>query len=577
MDTRARLSLAALLCLLPLVPLSLRLSWLQIVRHERFLQRAAAETGGQDLEIIPRGIIVDRRGRVLAQSQPVWSAFLDLPAEPEAARKAVRGAAAMLGLEPEGLLAQAKPGRRFLWLKRKLTAQESAKVRAGRLATVGLAPEEARVYPNGDLGRSLFGAVDSDGNGTAGLELTFNSKLRGRSRKIRLVRDGSGRTMPADPVSEEGEAPAELRLTLDRSAQYFAEVELREAVLRHKAKKGIVLVQEPRSGDLLAAAVYPPDPRRNAALQDVFEPGSTFKIVAAAAVLEGGIFAPTDTLDCEGGRWALTPSVTLKDHEPEGVITLAEVIERSSNIGTAKLALRVGAKNFHRHCRTFGFGYKTGLPLPGESAGLLPAHSALNPVRLANAGFGQGVAVTAIQLISAFSALANGGSLMEPRLILAVGGEPAPGPVRLRRVASEKTVAQLGSILEGVVLRGTGQSARLAGYRAAGKTGTAQKIDPATGRYSASDYLSSFIGYAPLPDPRFTILVAIDSPRVGYYGSEVAAPVFAKLARSLLALGAVPPDQPLALRVASGPNASRLVGAPASGPAPLGPSPSRKP
>ncbi|MEK9146297.1 MAG: penicillin-binding protein 2, partial [Elusimicrobiota bacterium] len=411
----------------------------------------------------------------------------------------------------------------------------------------------------------------------AGLELTFNSKLRGRSRKIRLTRDGSGRTMPADPVSEEEEAPAELRLTLDRSAQYFAEAELREAVLRHKAKKGIVLVQEPRSGDLLAAAVYPPDPTRNAALQDVFEPGSTFKIVAAAAVLEKGIFAPTDTVDCEGGRWALTPSVLLKDHEPEGVITLAEIIERSSNIGTAKLALRLGPKDFHRHCRTFGFGYKTGLPLPGESAGLLPALSALNTVRLANAGFGQGVAVTAIQLISAFSALANGGSLMEPRLILAVAGEPAPGPVKLRRVASEKTVSQLGSILEGVVLRGTGQSARLAGYRAAGKTGTAQKIDPATGRYSASDYLSSFIGYAPLPDPRFTILVAIDSPRVGYYGSEVAAPVFAKLARSLLALGAVPPDQPLALRVASGPNASRLVGAPASGPAPLGPSPSRKP
>ena len=166
---------------------------------------------------------------------------------------------------------------------------------------------------------------------------------------------------------------------------------------------------------------------------------------------------------------------------------------------------------------------------------------------------------------------------MEPRLILAVAGEPAPGPVKLRRVASEKTVSQLGSILEGVVLRGTGQSARLAGYRAAGKTGTAQKIDPATGRYSASDYLSSFIGYTPLPDPRFTILVAIDSPRVGYYGSEVAAPVFAKLARSLLALEAVPPDQPLALRVSRGPNASRLVAAPASVPAPAGSGPPGKP
>ncbi|MFA6028749.1 MAG: penicillin-binding protein 2 [Elusimicrobiota bacterium] len=557
METRSRLAVVRTLCILALLPLALRLAWLQVVRHQQLELKAADETLGSELILVPRGRILDREGRVLAESVPVSSSFCDFTGVEEPAR-ALRAAAKAAGVDAGPLLGKLRPGRRFLWLKRKMLPEEAARLRAFRLPWVGFVADEQRVYPNGEMLRAVIGSVDLDEKGLSGLELAYDRELSGRSYRVRTTKDRAGNAIVQEGPPDTARAP-DLRLSIDRSVQHFAESAVREAVVARRAKRGTVVVQDPRTGDLLALASWPPDALKNHAVQDVYEPGSTFKLVALAAALDKGLFRPDDIVDCEGGRWEVAKGVTIKDHEPETRITLSQVLERSSNIGTAKVTLRVGAGSFHRFCRLFGFGYKTGLPLPGESAGLLPEPKEFTPVRLANAGFGQGVAVTPLQLAGAYSAIANDGELLAPRLLLALGEREAPGPVRLRQVASPEAVAAVRDMLEGVVLRGTGQSAQVPGFRTAGKTGTAQKIDPATGRYSPNDYVSSFIGYLPARDPKLTVLVVIDSPRVGYYGSEVAGPVFSRVAREVLAHRGIPPDVSLPLRIPSGPNAWRTA------------------
>jgi cell division protein FtsI (penicillin-binding protein 3) len=555
-QTRSRITLLTLLGLLPLPAIGFRLLWLQVVRHAQLETRALGETSGHELIVVPRGRILDREGRVLAESLSVASSYLDLTGSADPA-SAVRKACRIVNQDPRPLLERLRPGRKFLWLKRKMSLEETARLKAAHLPFVGLVADEQRVYPNGELLTSVLGATDLDEKGLSGIELAYDKEISGRSYRVRLQRDGAGNVLMQEAPPDLS-PPPDLHLSIDRSAQHFAETALREAVISRRAKQGILIVQDPRTGDLLALASYPSDPLKNPALQEVYEPGSTFKVVALAAAMEKGIFKPEDIINCEGGRWEVAHGVTIKDHEPEASITLQQVLERSSNIGTAKITLRLGASSFHRACRLLGFGYKTGVPLPGESSGLLPEISQFTPVRLANAGFGQGVAVTALQLTAAYSALARG-ELLEPRLVLAVGDGPRPGPARIRKVFSAKTLERLREMLEGVVVRGTGATAIVPGFRVAGKTGTAQKIDPAAGRYSPSDYISSFIGFVPANDPQLTLLVAIDSPRVGYYGSEVAGPVFSRVAREILAQRGIAPDQPLPLRIPSGPNASRLA------------------
>lgn len=548
MTSHDRLRLCGWLCLAPVLPLAGRLLWLQLVRHDAFEARVDRSVERQDLEIVPRGRILDRTGRPLARSLPAWSAFLDLKALGEAPGgrdAALERIARALGMERAELKRLAETKRRTVWLKRKMTPEEAKKVRDLGLPSVGLQADELRSYPNGALARPVLGDVNLDGRGAAGLELAFDKQITGRAVAVRLRRDGAGRALSRE--TGESEAAPDLTLTLDRTVQYFAEAALDEALAARKAAAGTVIVQDPATGDILAMAVRPSDPLRNTAVQDVYEPGSTFKAVVAAAVLENGLLKPGDTVDCENGRWQLTPSVVIKDHDKQGRIPLTEIIRHSSNVGTGKLGLRLGSKEFFRFARLFGFGYRTGVPLPGESPGLL-SDGKVDDVRLANAAFGQGVAVTALQLSAAYAALANGGTLHEPRLVLSVGGEPAKPPVVVRRIASPAAVASLRAMFADVVEKGTGVSAAVPGYSAAGKTGTAQKIDPATRKYSSTDYVASFAGWAPAENPRWSILVVVDSPRVGYYAAEVAAPVFSRIARELLALNAVPPERPLAVR-----------------------------
>ncbi|MFH2202193.1 MAG: penicillin-binding protein 2 [Elusimicrobiota bacterium] len=552
MQTLARLRLCLLLCAFPLLPISIRLVHLQILQHKDMSSRVRSSTARHLIEIIPRGRILDREGRVLAQSLPAWSCFIDLKAFSESTEKAgprIARLAQALGMDAGRIAAKMKSTRRTVWLKRKLSYDESARLKALKMRSLGIVADEKRFYPNEDLARSLLGAVSADGRGSAGLEFAFDRKLSGRAMRWQLTRDGSGRAILDEPEQQQVRPP-DLRLTIDRNLQFIAEAALAETVQQYKAKSGSVLIQDPRNGEILAMAVYPSDPYHNSAVQDIYEPGSTYKVVTAAAAVESGEVQKDERIDCENGKWQLTEEIRIKDHEKLGRLTLREIIQYSSNIGSAKIGLRLGSVRMDRYSRLFGFGYKTGIPLPAENKGLMMPAKRANQVRLANVSFGQGVAVTPLQLVTAYSAIANGGTLLEPQIIHS--GEAARGNVVVRRVVKTETARALQAMLEGVVESGTGVSAQIPGYRIAGKTGTAQKVDPKTKLYSETDYVSSFAGYVPAEDPRYTLLVVIDSPQKEHYGSIVAAPLFKKIVRSILALHGIEPVRPLPLRLSVG-------------------------
>jgi cell division protein FtsI (penicillin-binding protein 3) len=537
MDLGFRLTVAASVSLLPVIPLGLRLADLQVLRHGALETRAADEFERVAEEAAPRADLLDREGRVLARSVPTWSCFVDKAMVKDAPAFAAK-LAPVLGLPAAEIARKASSAGRFAWLKTDLDAAQADALRAARVEGVGLTPVQRRVYPNGDLARGVLGLVGTESRGLAGLELSLEKRLRGAPRRLELMRDGAGRSIYKS-VEEDGMTPEPVRLTLDRNVQYLAEEALRDGGTRGAFKSGVVAVQDPRDGEILAMASWPPTPLNNPLVQDAYEPGSTFKIVAALAAIDGDVVKPDETFFGEHGRWEVVPGVTITDHEGEGDMTLAQILEHSSNIGISKVVDRVGASRFYKMCRLLGFGVKTGSPLPGETAGEVKPVPELTKVGLATASYGYGVQVSPLQVLGAYSAIANGGTLWEPKLVL--DGRP---PVKVRRIASEASVRQLQDILEGVADHGTATNAKISGYRVAGKTGTARRIDPATRKYSTTAYNASFVGYLPASAPRWSVLVVINEPRGSYYGAQAAAPIFASLGRRLLALEGLPPDQP---------------------------------
>lgn len=537
MDLGLRLTIAASLSMAPIVPLGARLAYLQVLRRDALSTRASGEFSRVAQEAAPRADLLDRNGRVLARSIPSWSCFVDkaMVKDPAAFGHKL---SPLLGLPASEIARKTRAANRFAWLKTKMSQEEYQRLVESKVEGVGLVPALERVYPNGDLARGVLGLVGAEGKGLAGIELSQEKRLAGRARRLEVIRDGHGRTIYKN-VADAGDEPEPLKLTIDRTAQYLAEEALREGGEKGQFREGAVAIQDPRTGEILAMAAWPPTPLRNPFVQDAFEPGSTFKVVAALAAVDSDLVKPGETFSGEGGKWQVAPGVTITDHEPEGSMTLAQIMERSSNIGIAKVVDRVGAARFYRLSRALGFGAKTGAPLPGESAGELKPLSDLTKVGLAASSYGYGLAVSPLQMLGAYSAIANGGTLYEPKLI--DDGKP---PVKVRRVASERAVREIGRMLEGVVERGTAASARVPGYRAAGKTGTARKIDPLTRKYSTSSYTASFAGYLPASNPRWTILVILHEPKGAYYGGLVAAPIFSRVGARLLALEGVAPDRP---------------------------------
>ena len=537
MDLGLRLTVAASLTLSPLLPLGVRLAYLQVLRHDNLSTRASGEFARTAKEAAPRADMLDRQGRVLARSIPSWSCFVDkaMVKDPDAFGARL---APLLEVPAAEIARKTRAAHRFAWLKTKMSLEDFQKLSNARVEGLGLVPAQERVYPNGTLARGVLGLVGAEGKGLAGLELSQDKRLTGRARRLEVIRDGHGRTIYKS-VADAGDEPDPLTLTIDRTAQYLAEEALREGGEKGQFKEGIIAIQDPRNGEILAMAAWPPNPLRNPLVQDAFEPGSTFKVVTALAAVDDHIVRPDELFGGEGGKFQLTPGVTITDHEPEKDMTLTQIMERSSNIGIAKVVDRVGPARFYRQARAIGFGAKTGAPLPGESAGELKPLSDLTKVGLAVSSYGYGLTVSPLQMLGAYSAIANGGTLWEPKLI--ADGKP---PVKVRRIASERAVREISAMLEGVVERGTAGSARIPGYRAAGKTGTARKIDPATRKYSSTAYTASFAGYLPASSPRWTILVVLHEPKGAYYGGLVAAPLFSRLGSRLLTLEGVTPDHP---------------------------------
>ncbi len=404
----------------------------------------------------------------------------------------------------------------------------------------------------------LLGYVGNEGRGLSGLEQMFDGWLTDPRPARRSLRDGKGAGVSlASASTEEGEG-SWLRLTLDRTLQYMAERELEWGLKRSRAKAGLILVQDPWTGEILAVASGPraldgeDAPSHPADLsipfvQWVFEPGSTFKIVAAAAALEEKMVRAEETFDCENGDWAYA-DIRIHDHTKENVLTFAQVMERSSNIGFAKVSLRLGKEKFYKYVRAFGFGSLTGSEIPGESAGLVRPLWRWSGVTLPVMSFGQEVGVTALQLAGAYSAVANGGTLLEPRLLKEArnsSGETRSWPPStvVRRVMSPGTSETLKKMLQGVVTRGTGHDALLEGWTVAGKTGTAQKVDPKTGRYSPDRFIASFCGFVPAERPRLTIVVVYDEPQGVSWGGYNAGPVFRNVAWHAMTYLGVPSDR----------------------------------
>ncbi len=532
-----------------------RLWQLQVVDHERYDGRAR----DQQLEEIqlesPRGTIYDARGRELAVSVTVDSAFAVPGAIGDPGGFAAR-LSGVPGVDVERIARAAARRSKFAWVSRKLDPPVARALRERGVPGVHFLEESKRYYPMRRLAGPVLGFVGVDNYGLGGLEARWEETLSGDRIDRTLLKDARMGTLQAPGLSfRDAEPGGDLHLTIDAVIQHLAERELSRAVERHRARAGTVVVLDPRSGAVLAMASEPgfdpnrfedaPEGRwRNRAVMDAYEPGSTFKMVTAAAALESNRVDPSDPIDCEMGSIEVD-GVTIRDHKPFGLLTFREVIARSSNVGAIKLGRRVGARELEGTIRAFGFGRPTGVDLPGESAGVLRP---LEGRDWAYASFGQGLAVTPLQLASAFAAVANGGHFYRPYVVARVVRDGVledlhPQPTLLGRPIGAATARSLERLLEAVVEEGTGKRAAIDGYRVAGKTGTAEKI--VNGAYSSELHVASFVGFAPAREPALVALVAIDEPRGLFHGGEVAAPVFAAIVGPALLYLGVPAERAL--------------------------------
>ena len=530
-----------------------RLYYLQIIQYISLLSRAQKQQQ-HTVRLAPeRGTIFDRQMQPLAMTRAAESIFA-APAEILNRGMVANLLAAILGLDSEQLLGRFNTHRSFCFVKRMVSDQEAERVRGLNLKGIYLYKEPQRIYPKRVLAAGVLGYVGTDDNGLAGLEYAMDGDVKGSPGVVMLVNDARLRAFRS---SERAGLPGKnVVLALDENIELFAEKALAETVEKWHAAGGVIIVQNPNTGEILAMASAPgfdpsqanqaaPPAPLNRAIAWVYEPGSTFKLVTLTAALEEKLTNPDEVVDCQMGSIVLAGHV-IHDHKRFGALSVRDVLVHSSDVGAIKLGLRLGQERLYRYMRAFGFGEQTEIELPGEECGLLKPPSRWSGLSIGEMSMGQEVSVTPLQLITAYSAIANGGIRFQPRIVREVfrGGVHDPvRPAAGRRVVSEWTAQTMREMLAAVVEEGTGRPARLNGYSAAGKTGTAQKIDP-SGAYSHSHYVSSFVGFAPAQKPQLTILVSIDSPVGAIYGADVAAPAFKSVAEETLAYLNVPQDRP---------------------------------
>ena len=511
------------------------------------------------IEIAPeRGAILDRNLKEFATNLKVPSIYAIPRLIPTREREALcNKLSGILDLKRPFLKERLGRDKAFVWLKRRTSVREADAIRKLKSPNLGITYEPKRFYPHAEMLSNVIGFCNVDSIGQEGLELLYNQKLVGRTGYRYTKRDALGREVMA---LEEKLIPAvngaRLILTLDQYIQYLTEQALDDAFKKHHAESAIAVVMNPKTGEILAMASRPTfNPnridkseiahRRNRSITDIFEPGSVFKIVTATAALNEGKVALDDAFDCESGEWHARPSRVIHDVHPYGRLSFSEVLIKSSNIGTVKIAMKLGEEPLYRYIKKFGFGDKTGIDFPGEVSGILRSPDKWSKFSITSIPFGQEVAATAIQMIRVIAVIANGGRVVRPYLLKEI--QDADGVTILRNdpVVSEpiirsETAAAMNTILERVITEGTGDRAKIDGVRVAGKTGTSQKLDP-NGGYSHRHFVGSFIGYAPAEDPVLAMIVSINDPRPYYYGGTVAAPVFKEvIERSLIYLGYVP-------------------------------------
>ena len=547
---RVRIIMVSCLFAFGFLAVAARSFYLQVVQHDQ-LVKLAERQHHRTIPITPaRGGIFDRTGAPLAVSLEMDSLY----AEPKRINDPAGTAAALapiIQIPRQELQRKLDSEKGFAWLARQLPPETAVKIKQMKLPGIGFVKENKRFYPNFEMASHVLGFTGMDPGGLEGLERRYDATILGKTGYLLTERDALGRDVSVRSAVVQDAAPGKnLYLTLDKNIQYFTEKELAKAVEGSRAKSGMALVMDPWTGKVLAMANYPTfNPNsfrqyptlnlRNRCVSDNFEPGSTFKVFLLSAAIEEKIVTPRDGINCENGRYSFGGRIIRDDH-PHGRVSVAEVLKYSSNIGSAKIGLKLGDDRLHRYLKAFGFGDKSGVDLPGEASGGLRPVSRWYGTDIATISFGQGVSTTALQLVAATSAVANGGLLMKPYLVERVTDSTGLElqrfePQTVRRVISTQTAATISQMMEGVTQKGgTATNAAIEGFRVAGKIGTAQKVDPITKGYSATKRTASFIGFVPAEKPLLTILVVIDEPATSPYGGVVAAPAFREIAFNTL-------------------------------------------
>jgi len=581
---RSRFWIVCLFFLLWALVIACRLFWLQIVRHKEFVERAQKQQS-RTFEVAPRrGILYDRNLHELAMTVQSDS-FYAVTSEIDDKQTAAHALAAIVHTDPddaqtteEQIAARLTSGHGFAWVARRVTPEVSSKVKALSLKGIYSQKEFQRFYPDNEIAAQMLGYVGVDDNGLGGLEEKFDAQLHGVPGRMYTAMDARRKVLGS---SEREPLPGQnLVLTIDENIQFLAERALDHAMQKTQAANGTLVIQDVHTGQILALAVRPtfnpnqfrhttPELLRDHAVSDVYEPGSTFKLVTYSSAIDQQVARPDDMIDCQGGKITLAGRV-IHDNQGEhfGVIPVHKALEESSDVAAVKLALKVGPDRFYQFVRDFGFGARSGIELPGETRGLLRPVNRWSGSSIGSIAIGQEIAVTPVQLVSMVSTIANGGVYLPPRVLMpgqvdhtsngippAVpqappqaspfkpGGDlPNPLPAGARRVISTLAAAEMRKMMEGVVLFGTGKEAMLNGYSSGGKTGTAQKIDPATHTYSKTMHIASFAGIAPVNNPVIAVAVVLDNPKGAYYGASVSAPVFAEVAQQVLEYLGVPHD-----------------------------------
>lgn len=564
----SRLYLLGSILLLWFVAICGRLVYLQIFSYGKFVKQA----GHQQQRAIPlaakRGIIYDRAGRELAMSVMVDSAFA-VPSEVKDLPTAISLITRITGDDYNVVLADCRAHKTFCWVARKGDDQTIQRISSLRLQGIHLQKEPKRFYPARDLAAQVLGSVGMEDTGQSGIEHEYDDQLRGRAGKMFISVDA--RKQWFSDVETQPDPGDNVVLTIDKNIQYIAEKELEQAIHDTQAIAGTVIVENPHTGEILALANRPtfnPNNRKQitpGALTDravsyVYEPGSAFKVVTLSAALEEKLTTPDELIDCQMGSIVYN-RMRIRDSKAHGILPVWGVLAESSNVGTIKIALRLGEERYYKYIRAFGLGQQTGIELPGETRGITKPPSRWSKVSIAAISIGQEVGVSPIQLSAVISTFANDGVYVAPRIVAGtlplqagvqtVAFHPAGQtvtfhPAEGRRVVSSYTAAEMRSMMQKVVLEGTARRASLDGYTAGGKTGTGQKIDPATGAYSKTKYNATFAGFAPLNNPQVVVTVILDSPIGLHQGGQVSAPVFRRVTQQVLEYLHVPHDLPLA-------------------------------